>query len=70
MTGPVRWKMWVLTLAGLYPLLCVLLTVTGPLLDSLATPVRLALILPIAVAAMTWIVMPFLTRRCDGWLAR
>ncbi|MFE3446783.1 hypothetical protein ACFXNW_27450 [Nocardia sp. NPDC059180] len=47
-----------------------LLTVTGPLIDSPATPVRLAIILPIVVAAMTWIVMTLLTRRCAEWPAR
>ncbi|MFD0000072.1 hypothetical protein [Nocardia sp. NPDC127526] len=67
---PPKWKSWLLTLLGLYPMLTVLITVTGPLLESLPTPLRLACILPIAVAAMTWGIMPFLTKRFAGWLAR
>lgn len=67
---PAKWKLWVLTMIGLYPLLTVLVTVTAPLLDSLAAPLRLACILPVAVGAMVWVIMPLLTRRFAGWLAR
>ncbi|MFI6868559.1 hypothetical protein [Nocardia sp. NPDC050406] len=67
---PPKWKFWLLTLLGLYPMLTVLITVTGPLLEDLPTPLRLAVILPIAVAAMVWGIMPFLTNRFAGWLAR
>ncbi|MFE9579390.1 hypothetical protein ACFYO1_23595 [Nocardia sp. NPDC006044] len=67
---PAKWKFWLLTMAGLYPLLTALVTVTGPLLESLPAPVRLACILPVAVAAMVWVIMPLLTRRFAGWLAR
>lgn len=67
---PAKWKFWLLTMAGLYPLLTALVTVTGPLLESLPAPLRLACILPVAVAAMVWVIMPFLTRRFAGWLAR
>ncbi|MGW4121959.1 hypothetical protein [Nocardia sp. NPDC004711] len=33
-------------------------------------PLRLALLIPITVAAMVWIVLPLLTRRPGSWLAR
>ncbi|MEV6337621.1 hypothetical protein AB0M12_23215 [Nocardia vinacea] len=68
--GPVKWKLWLLTVIGIYPLLTVLVTISGPLLEPLAPPLRLAVIVPIAVAAMVWVVMPLLTRRCAGWLMR
>jgi antibiotic biosynthesis monooxygenase (ABM) superfamily enzyme len=68
--SPVKWKLWLLTVVGIYPLLTVLVTATAPLLDSLAPPLRLAIIVPIAVAAMVWVVMPFLTRRFARWLTR
>ncbi|WP_433660538.1 hypothetical protein ACQPW1_47765 [Nocardia sp. CA-128927] len=67
---PAKWKFWVLTLVGLYPMLTVLVTVTAPLLEPLPTPLRLACILPVAVAAMVWGIMPLLTRCFAGWLAR
>ncbi|MEU2034478.1 hypothetical protein [Nocardia amamiensis] len=68
--APAKWKMWLLTVAGLYPLLIVLVAVTAPLLEPLPPALRLAAIVPLAVAAMVWIVMPSLTRRFAGWLAR
>ncbi|WP_454197434.1 hypothetical protein [Nocardia sp. Marseille-Q1738] len=67
---PAKWKIWLLTVVGLYPLLILLVTVTAPLLEPLPPSLRLAVIVPIAVAAMVWIVMPFLTRRFAGWLGR
>ncbi|MBL1077219.1 hypothetical protein JK358_22730 [Nocardia sp. 2] len=67
---PPKWKFWLLTLIGLYPMLTVLITVSEPLLEGLPTPLRLACILPVAVAAMVWGIMPFLTKRFAGWLAR
>ncbi|WP_433520563.1 hypothetical protein ACQPZ2_24335 [Nocardia pseudovaccinii] len=68
--APVKWKLWLLTAIGIYPLLTVLVTISGPLLEPLAPPLRLAVIVPLAVAAMVWVVMPLLTRRCAGWLMR
>ncbi|WP_062989171.1 hypothetical protein [Nocardia anaemiae] len=68
--GPAKWKLWLLTVIGIYPLLTILVTISAPLLEPLAPPLRLAAIVPIAVAAMVWGVMPFLTRRCAGWLMR
>ncbi|MEV5832886.1 hypothetical protein [Nocardia sp. NPDC052112] len=68
--GPVKWKLWLLTVIGIYPLLTVLVTISAPLLEPLAPPLRLAIIVPIVVAAMVWVVMPFLTRRCARWLMR
>ncbi|MEV6426578.1 hypothetical protein [Nocardia sp. NPDC051463] len=67
---PPKWKFWLLTLLGLYPLLTVLVTLTAPVVEPLPTPLRLACILPIAVAAMVWVVMPLLTRLFARWLAK
>ncbi|NNH69789.1 hypothetical protein HLB23_07900 [Nocardia uniformis] len=67
---PAKWKIWLLTLIGLYPMLTVLVMLTAPLLESLPTPLRLACILPVAVGAMVWVIMPRLTKLCAGWLAR
>ncbi|MFF2555261.1 hypothetical protein ACFVUS_29950 [Nocardia sp. NPDC058058] len=67
---PAKWKFWLLTVLGLYPMLTVLVTVSGPLLEHLPTPLRLACIVPVAVAAMVWGIMPLLTNRFAAWLAR
>ncbi|MEV3960353.1 hypothetical protein AB0M34_05540 [Nocardia sp. NPDC050193] len=68
-THPAKWKFWLLTMGGLYPLLTALVMATAPLLESLPTPLRLACIMPVAVAAMVWVIMPFLSRYFAGWLA-
>ncbi len=68
--APRRWKVWLLTVCGIYPVLTVTVTVLTPLLGGLAQPARLAVIVPVAVAAMVWVVTPFLMRRFHGWLSR
>jgi antibiotic biosynthesis monooxygenase (ABM) superfamily enzyme len=68
--GPKRWKLWLLTVCGIYPVITILATLTGPVLGGLVVPLRLAVLIPVAVAAMVWIVMPALTRRFGAWLVR
>ncbi|GIH97653.1 hypothetical protein ACFFMN_43170 [Planobispora siamensis] len=67
---PARWKTWLLTVFGIYPVIIALAALTEPVLGHLPAPLRLAVVIPVAVAVMTWLVMPFLTRRCAAWLAR
>lgn len=67
-THPPKWKFWLLTMGGLYPLLTALVLTTAPLLEPFPAPLRLACIMPVAVAAMVWVVMPFLSRCFAGWL--
>ncbi|MGF6881950.1 antibiotic biosynthesis monooxygenase (ABM) superfamily enzyme [Nocardia sp. GAS34] len=67
---PTPWKLWLLTVCGIYPIITALVTATAPLLKDFAVPLRLAVLIPIAVAAMVWIVMPALTRRFHTWLFR
>ncbi|MGW1738340.1 hypothetical protein ACWCPQ_05965 [Nocardia sp. NPDC001965] len=66
---PAKWKFWVLTMGGLYPLLTALVMITAPVLEPLPTPLRLACIMPVAVASMVWVIMPFLSRCFAGWLS-
>lgn len=59
---PARWKMWLLSAGGIYPVITVLTMLAGPLLAALPMPVRSAIIVPLLSAAMTWLVMPALSR--------
>ncbi|MGW6376151.1 hypothetical protein ACWFRB_08820 [Rhodococcus sp. NPDC055112] len=68
--APRRWKVWLLTVCGIYPVLTVMVTVLTPLMGGVPVPARLAVIVPGVVASMVWVVMPFLTRRFHGWLSR
>ncbi|GAA3231497.1 hypothetical protein [Streptomyces sp. NPDC057386] len=65
-----RWKLWLLTVCGIYPTIVLLGLATGPLLEDLYLPVRLAVLVPAAAAAMVWQIMPRLQRRFGAWLAR
>lgn len=68
--APRRWKVWLLTVCGIYPVLTVLATILAPLIGGAPLSVRLAVIAPMTVAAMVWGVTPLLTRRFHGWLTR
>lgn len=67
---PARWKMWLLSLGAIYPLLTVMVLVAQPLLQYLPLAVRFAVITPVLTALMTWIAMPVLSRLFARWLYR
>jgi len=67
---PQRWKMAVITLGALYPLVLLLSTVLRPLIGAWPLPVGLLLSLALTVTLMTWVVMPMLTTRLGPWLRR
>lgn len=57
-------------MCGIYPVLTVLVTVLTPFMGGVPAPARLAVIVPLVVASMVWVITPFLTRRLGGWLIR
>lgn len=65
---PPRWKQAVLTTLALVPLLIVSNAVVADRLDFLPAPVRTALVTPVLVAIMTWVLMPAVTRLAYRWL--
>jgi antibiotic biosynthesis monooxygenase (ABM) superfamily enzyme len=65
---PARWKLAVLTWAGIYPLITVLLWMLGPLLGGLPLPLVTLLLTVVLVSLMTFVVMPLLTRAFGAWL--
>lgn len=67
---PARWKMWLLSAAGIYPVITTVTVLAGPLLAHLPVPVRFAIVVPVLSATMTWLVMPALTRVLAGVLYR
>lgn len=67
---PDRWRMWLLTALGVYPVITVVSAVAGPLLAALPAPLRFLLITPVLTAAMTWVVMPALSRAFTRFLYR
>jgi uncharacterized protein len=61
-------KMALLTWITIFPLLTLIVTVLGPLLDGVALVPRLAITTAVMVPLMTWVVMPRVTRLLRGWL--
>lgn len=59
---PPRWKMWLLSACGIYPIITFTTVAAGPLLMPLSPPARFAIVTPVLSALMTWAIMPLLTR--------
>jgi antibiotic biosynthesis monooxygenase (ABM) superfamily enzyme len=65
---PSRHKLALLTWAGAYGVITVILEVLGPLMQEWPLPVRTLLLSSLMVASLTWVVMPLLARVFRGWL--
>lgn len=59
---PARWKMWLLSTCGIYPIITAISLVAGPLLDRLPLLAGFAIVVPLLSAIMTWLVMPALSK--------
>jgi uncharacterized protein len=64
--APPKWKMFLVSVVGIYALQLVLTLALGPL--GLPPPLRLALSASAVTALMTWLVMPRAARLLQGWL--
>ncbi|GII63768.1 hypothetical protein Skr01_38530 [Sphaerisporangium krabiense] len=62
--------MWLLVVVTLYPIITVSVALAAPLLDRLPSAARFAIIVPVMVALMLWVVVPLLHRVFGSWLAR
>ncbi|MET3642696.1 antibiotic biosynthesis monooxygenase (ABM) superfamily enzyme [Prescottella equi] len=65
-----RWKLWLLTVCAIYPTIVLLGLATNPVLEDVYLPVRLAVLVPAAAAAMVWQINPRLQRHFGAWLSR
>ncbi len=68
--APKRWKQAALVLLALYPTVMVLGVVRNELYPGLADPLAVLVGNIGGVAILSWLLMPALTRRFDGWLRR
>jgi hypothetical protein len=66
--APSRYKLALLTWAGAFAVITLILVVLGPLMESWPLPLRTLVISGLMVGALTWVVIPLLTRLCRGWL--
>lgn len=68
MTTP-RYKIALISWVGAYAVITLILQILGPRMVTWPLPLRTLLLSALMAPAMTWIVMPFLTRLLKGWLA-
>jgi hypothetical protein len=66
--APPRYKLALLTWAGAYAVITLVLVVLGPAMAPWPLPLRTLLLSGLMVVALTWLVIPSLTRLCRRWL--
>ena len=66
--GPPRYKLALLTWAGAYVLITLILGLLGPTMASWPLALRTFAVSVTMVVALTWLVMPRLTRLFHPWL--
>jgi uncharacterized protein len=66
--APPRYKLALLTWAGAYAVITTILAVLGPVMGSWPLVLRTLLLSVLMVVAMTWFVIPSLTRLFRDWL--
>jgi antibiotic biosynthesis monooxygenase (ABM) superfamily enzyme len=67
--APPRYKMALLTWAGAWGLITLILWQLGPVTATWPLPLRTLVISVLMVLGLTWVVIPNLTRIFAGWLA-
>jgi hypothetical protein len=67
--APPRYKLALLSWVGAYAVITLILELLGRSMATWPLPVRTLLLSALMAPAMTWLVMPFLTRLFRGWLA-
>jgi uncharacterized protein len=68
MRPPPRWKMWLVSLLAIYPLVLAFQAFLSPRIVSWPLPVRAALFPLVLLTLMTYAVMPVVTRALRRWL--
>lgn len=63
-----HYKMVLLTWLGIFSLITALLALLGPWLNSIPLVLRRFILTGLLVPLMTYVVMPWLTKRFNGWL--
>jgi uncharacterized protein len=67
-TTPPRYKLALLSWAGAFAVITTILAVLGPVMATWPLPLRTLLLSVLMVVAMTWLVVPSLTRLFRRWL--
>jgi antibiotic biosynthesis monooxygenase (ABM) superfamily enzyme len=68
--APPRYKLALLSWVGAYTVITAILAVLGPLMATWPLMLRTLPLSVLMVVAMTWVVVPTLTRLFRGWLTQ
>jgi len=68
MKPPPRWKMWLVSLVAVYPLVLAFQVLLVPRMTKLPLPLRALLFPLVLLTLMTFVVMPMVTRLLHRWL--
>jgi uncharacterized protein len=68
MTPPPRWKMWLVSLVAVYPMVLAFQALVVPRMARLPLPLRALLFPLVLLTLMTFVVMPMVTRALRRWL--
>jgi antibiotic biosynthesis monooxygenase (ABM) superfamily enzyme len=68
MRPPPRWKMWLVSLVAIYPLVLLFLSFVAPRVQSWPLWARAAFFPFVLLTSMTYVVMPVVTRLLRRWL--
>jgi antibiotic biosynthesis monooxygenase (ABM) superfamily enzyme len=66
--APPRYKLALVTWAGAYGTITLIIWLLGPAMASWPLVLRTLVISVLMVSALTWVVLPALTRLCRAWL--
>jgi antibiotic biosynthesis monooxygenase (ABM) superfamily enzyme len=66
--NPRRYRQAMLTWVAAYPIITLILAVLGPEIARWPLALRTLVISVLMVAALTWVIMPTLTRAAERWL--
>ena len=69
-SGPRRAKLALLTWAGAYTVVLLVLVIGGPAMAGWPLALRALVLSGLMVAAMTWVIVPVMTRLFRAWLLR
>jgi len=68
--APPRWKQWLASFLGAYPLVVLFQWLLAPHVERLPLLLRSAVLPLILLSLMTYVAMPVVTRVLQGWLTR
>jgi uncharacterized protein len=69
-SGRPRAKLALLTWAGAYAVIMLVLAIGGPAMAGWPLALRALVLSGLMVTAMTWVIVPVMTRLFRGWLLR